>query len=123
MSLSKVLARFKDCTQAVSNIAYWSMCKLSRLLSLCCRFYPLYPAPLGTCLDLTADPALMLQQLPHMLLLPSDLAPFAKLVAAAAATATGGGYAVPNSPGRWCSGFVGYLLACNHMYTLVCYQA
>jgi hypothetical protein len=56
------------------------------------RFYPLYPPPPGTCLDLTGDAALQLQQLPDLLLLPSDLAPFAKLVAAPPASQAGGGY-------------------------------
>jgi hypothetical protein len=68
----------------------------------CCRFFPLYPAPPGSCLDLTADAALQLQQLPDLLLLPSDLAAFAKTVAAAPATATGGGYQPAASPGGWC---------------------
>jgi hypothetical protein len=63
------------------------MCRLNP-----CRFYPLYPPPLGTCLDLTGDAALQLQQLPDLLLLPSDLAPFAKHVLAAAATEAGGTY-------------------------------
>lgn len=59
------------------------------------RFYPLYPPPLGTCLDLTGDAALQLHTLPHLLLLPSDLAPFAKAVAASAATEAGGTYQQP----------------------------
>jgi hypothetical protein len=50
-------------------------------------------------LDLTADAALQLQQLPDLLLLPSDLAAFAKTVAAAPATVTGGGYQPAASPG------------------------
>eukprot|EP00775_Hariotina_reticulata_P006992 gene6992-7206_t len=57
------------------------------------RMYPLYPAPPGTCLDLTGDAVLHLQQLPELMLLPSDLAPFAKLVPAGVATAAGGSYA------------------------------
>lgn len=56
------------------------------------RFYPLYPPPMGTCLDLTGDAALELQQLPDLMLLPSDLAPFAKTVTAAAATEAGGAF-------------------------------
>lgn len=43
-------------------------------------FFPQYPAPLGTCLDLTTASHLAMQVMPHLLLLPSDLAPFAKLV-------------------------------------------
>lgn len=46
----------------------------------------------GTCLDLTGDAVLQLQELPELMLLPSDLAPFAKLVPAAAPTAAGGCY-------------------------------
>lgn len=77
-----------------------------------CRFYPLYPPPLGTCLDLTADAALQLQQLPDLLLLPSDLAPFAKHVLAAAASEAGGTYqpaATPGAEGRslWYNSGVG----------------
>ncbi|KAF8059983.1 POLA2 [Scenedesmus sp. PABB004] len=63
------------------------------------RFYPLYPAPPGTCLDLTGDAALALESLPDLLLLPSDLAPFAKALPAAPARADGGGYAPAGSPG------------------------
>lgn len=70
------------------------------MLYLWYRFYPLYPAPPGTCLDLTSDTALELQQLPDLLLLPSDLAPFAKLVAATPATTAGGAYTAATSPGE-----------------------
>ena len=43
-------------------------------------FFPLFPPPLGACLDLTVAPrALDLPVLPHLLLLPSDLVPFAKV--------------------------------------------
>jgi DNA polymerase alpha subunit B len=46
-----------------------------------CSFFPVYPAPLGTCLDLTtASSALELALTPHILLLPSDLGAFAKVV-------------------------------------------
>jgi DNA polymerase alpha subunit B len=45
-------------------------------------FYPLFPAAPGACLDTTADAALALASLPDLLLLPSDLAPFAKPVPA-----------------------------------------
>jgi DNA polymerase alpha subunit B len=45
-------------------------------------FYPLYPAAPGACLDTTSDAALALPRLPDLLLLPSDLAPFAKVVPA-----------------------------------------
>jgi len=45
-------------------------------------FYPLYPAAPGACLDTTSDAALAIDPLPDLLLLPSDLAPFAKAVPA-----------------------------------------
>ncbi|KAI8474794.1 MAG: DNA polymerase alpha/epsilon subunit B-domain-containing protein [Monoraphidium minutum] len=45
-------------------------------------FYPLFPAAPGACLDTTADAALAMPVLPDLLLLPSDLAPFAKAVPA-----------------------------------------
>lgn len=43
-------------------------------------FYPLYPAPAGACLDLSQASQLQLPCTPDLLLLPSDLAPFAKVV-------------------------------------------
>lgn len=43
-------------------------------------FYPLFPPHPSACLDLSHDAGLRLQQLPHLLVLPSDLAPFAKAV-------------------------------------------
>ncbi len=45
-----------------------------------CSFYPLYPAPLGTCLDTSHYSQLSLAAAPDLLLLPSDLAPFAKVL-------------------------------------------
>ncbi|KAG2493700.1 hypothetical protein HYH03_008214 [Edaphochlamys debaryana] len=42
--------------------------------------YPLYPAPPGACLDTTHYSQLALPAAPDLLLLPSDLAPFAKLL-------------------------------------------
>lgn len=45
-----------------------------------CSFYPLYPAHPSTPLDTTSDHALRLSSLPDLMLLPSDLAPFAKVV-------------------------------------------
>ncbi|KAG2447187.1 hypothetical protein HYH02_007930 [Chlamydomonas schloesseri] len=42
--------------------------------------YPLYPAPLGTCLDTSHYSQLSLAAAPDMLLMPSDLAPFAKVL-------------------------------------------
>lgn len=72
------------------------------------RFYPLYPAPPGTCLDLTGDAALALGALPELLLLPSDLAPFAKLLAAPQAGPSSGGYVAAGAgaaaalPACWC---------------------
>ncbi|GFR52569.1 hypothetical protein Agub_g15161 [Astrephomene gubernaculifera] len=43
--------------------------------------YPLYPAPPGTCLDTSHYTQLQLPVAPDLLLLPSDLAPFAKVLA------------------------------------------
>ncbi len=42
-------------------------------------FYPLYPPQLGTCLDTSESSQLQLRCSPDLLLLPSDLAPFAKV--------------------------------------------
>lgn len=67
-----------------------------------CRFYPLYPPPPGTCLDLTGDAALQLQRLPDLVLLPSDLAPFAKHVVAAPATEAGGTFQPAPPEGGCC---------------------
>ncbi|KAF5835480.1 hypothetical protein DUNSADRAFT_7320 [Dunaliella salina] len=44
-------------------------------------FFPVYPAPPGTCLDLSSASFLTPACTPHLLLLASDLAPFAKMVA------------------------------------------
>eukprot|EP00798_Chlamydomonas_sp_ICE-L_P021544 gene21544-28536_t len=41
-------------------------------------FYPIYPAAVGTCLDSSQASQLHLRQPPNVLVLPSDLAPFAK---------------------------------------------
>ncbi|EFJ42302.1 hypothetical protein VOLCADRAFT_107349 [Volvox carteri f. nagariensis] len=43
-------------------------------------YYPLYPAPPGTCLDTSHYSQLQLPVAPDVLLLPSDLAPFAKVL-------------------------------------------
>ncbi|GIL88295.1 hypothetical protein Vretifemale_16219 [Volvox reticuliferus] len=43
-------------------------------------FYPLYPAAPGTCLDTSHYSQLQLPVMPNVLLMPSDLAPFAKLL-------------------------------------------
>jgi DNA polymerase alpha subunit B len=61
-------------------------------------FFPLYPAPQGALLDARRGAGLALPRAPHLLVLPSDLAPFAKLLpggtaaseAAAAPPAEGG---------------------------------
>lgn len=45
-----------------------------------CSYYPLYPPALGTYLDSSLGAALELPCTPDVLLLPSDLAPFAKLL-------------------------------------------
>jgi hypothetical protein len=57
---------------------------------------------------LTGDAALQLQQLPDLLLLPSDLAPFAKHLLAAAATEAGGTFqpAAPPAEGELQKGLV-----------------
>ncbi|KAG1660958.1 hypothetical protein FOA52_005583 [Chlamydomonas sp. UWO 241] len=43
-------------------------------------FYPLSPPPLGTCLDTAHAASLRLDEAPDLLLMPSNLAPFAKLL-------------------------------------------
>ncbi len=45
-----------------------------------CSFYPLYPPAPGACLDTSLNAALAMPVTPDVLLLPSNLAPFAKLV-------------------------------------------
>jgi len=45
-----------------------------------CSYYPLYPPSLGTCLDTSLGQALDMPCTPDIMLYPSDLAPFAKLV-------------------------------------------
>lgn len=47
-----------------------------------CSFYPLYPPALGTFLDSSLGDALKMGITSDVLLLPSDLAPFAKLLPA-----------------------------------------
>lgn len=42
----------------------------------------MYPAPPGTCMDLSFASHLELPATPHVMVLPSDLAPFAKVVPA-----------------------------------------
>ncbi|KAL3690758.1 hypothetical protein R1sor_004409 [Riccia sorocarpa] len=45
-------------------------------------FYPLFPPPQGTCYDLSLTPeAVSVNQIPDILILPSDLAPFVKVLA------------------------------------------
>eukprot|EP00955_Chlamydomonas_euryale_P103967 365535-Chlamydomonas_euryale.AAC.3 len=46
-------------------------------------FYPLFPPPLGACLDTSHAAAVALHAAPDLLILPSNLAPFAKPVALA----------------------------------------
>eukprot|EP00877_Chromochloris_zofingiensis_P003455 jgi/Chrzof1/1310/Cz10g02170.t1 len=72
-------------------------------------FYPLYPAHPSTPLDTTSDHALRLSSLPDLMLLPSDLAPFAKVVSPEApggpeATAGASGAVVCINPGRLLKG-------------------
>ena len=45
-----------------------------------CSFFPIFPPPLGTCLDTTLARYLKLQAVPDILVLPSDLNSFAKLL-------------------------------------------
>ena len=45
-----------------------------------CSYFPLYPPPLGAMLDTSLGAELDLPCTPDILILPSDLAPFAKLV-------------------------------------------
>ncbi|GIL59873.1 hypothetical protein Vafri_14687 [Volvox africanus] len=52
-------------------------------------FYPLYPAAPGTCLDTSHYSQLQLPVMPDVLLMPSDLAPFAKVLQPAAWMAGG----------------------------------
>ena len=65
-------------------------------LPLLHSFYPLFPPPRGACLDTSHYAALQLPASPDLLLLPSNLAPFAKLLplAAAAAGAAGGSHVI-----------------------------
>lgn len=51
-----------------------------------CSFYPLYPPALGTFLDSSLGAALGMAVTPDVLLLPSDLAPFAKMLPSAGAS-------------------------------------
>ena len=51
-------------------------------------FYPLYPPALGACLDTSLGAALLMLVTPDVLLLPSNLAPFAKLVQVGAGEAS-----------------------------------
>ena len=45
-----------------------------------CSYYPLYPPPLGACLDASLGQALDMPCTPDITFFPSDLAPFAKVV-------------------------------------------
>ena len=77
-----------------------------RLSSLCmCSYYPLYPPPLGACLDTSLGQALDMPCTPDIMLFPSDLAPFAKLVPCGAlldqaASSAGDPKTVCINPGR-----------------------
>lgn len=66
------------------------------------------PPPLGTCLDLAHAPALAMATTPHVLLLPSDLTPFAKqLQMACSGSSMGGEQVVCVNPGRCMRAAVG----------------
>ena len=74
--------------------------------ALCmCSYYPLYPPPLGACLDTSLGQALEMPCTPDIMLFPSDLAPFAKLVQCGAsldqaASSAGDPNTVCINPGR-----------------------
>lgn len=88
--------------------------------------YPLFPAAHGACLDASLAPHLAMEKTPDVLVLPSDLQPFAKVcrcpgVPAAAGTRRadgvdddGGARFVAINPGRLAKGNVGGTLA--HVY-------
>ena len=70
-----------------------------------CSYYPLYPPPLGACLDTSLGQALDMPCTPDIVLFPSDLAPFAKVVPCCgapegAATSAGSQKTVCINPGR-----------------------
>ena len=70
-----------------------------------CSYYPLYPPPLGACLDTSLGQALDMPCTPDIMLFPSDLAPFAKLVPCGAshyqaASSAGDSKTVCINPGR-----------------------
>jgi DNA polymerase alpha subunit B len=56
------------------------MARLAAHLPAQASYYPLYPAPLGAALDTSQGERLRMAVTPHLLLLPSDLSPFAKVV-------------------------------------------
>ena len=73
-------------------------------LSLC-SFYPLYPPPLGACLDTSLGQALDMPCTPDIMILPSDLAPMAKVVPCGSASDEAASLAGPQqtvciNPGR-----------------------
>ena len=74
---------------------------------MCLRsYYPLYPPPLGACLDTSLGQALNMPCTPDIVLFPSDLAPFAKVVSCggvpdqAAASSAASHKTVCINPGR-----------------------
>ena len=74
---------------------------------MCLRsYYPLYPPPLGACLDTSLGQALNMPCTPDIVLFPSDLAPFAKVVSCggapdqAAASSAASQKTVCINPGR-----------------------
>lgn len=82
-SICSTLAAACWCWRAVMGLDHGTDLSLLWLLVCPCSMYPLYPPHPSACLDTTADYALRLEQLPHLLLLPSDLAPFAKVTGGA----------------------------------------
>ena len=88
------------------------MARLAAHLPAQASYYPLYPPPLGAALDTSQGERLRMAVTPHLLLLPSDLSPFAKVVplavppppeapvaaAAAAAPGTPGTPRTPDAP-------------------------
>ncbi|KAK9823569.1 hypothetical protein WJX72_003884 [[Myrmecia] bisecta] len=72
-------------------------------------YYPMYPPAAGTMLDSALGAALQLPVTPDVLLLPSDLAPFARLapVQPVPSSAVGSGEVVVINPGRLTKGSTG----------------
>ena len=79
------------------------MTRLASHILLQRSFYPIYPAAIGSMLDTTHAAHFAVPARPDVLLLPSDIAPFAKLVGSDALGGTGAAVAAVN-PGRLMKG-------------------